>query len=412
MKWHFAFLIIGLMFVSNLIFAEVPMHNPDLDSHCQSGFQWSRDTASCKQADCPSGAGRTYTDDCNCGEAWSRPFRTCYDPQRPGFVVSCVAAGAACPDEQSQNNGSSQSQCNFDRDCGSGLKCAQGQCVRVNDCLVNSDCPIDYECTNNQCVAESNTTIQTQQFGISCYDDNSCTPLETCDQTTKICKAKPNFLDGFQDWINRFFLSLFSFFGNQQSTNNQSINQNAQCRFDSDCSPICEGSKYWQRGCSIQTNSCIKTFETDCSQSQTIVGSHSFSKLCSHNGCVDDDDRIHQKKEELIGQANNYTSAMQQVTILRQAASRNCLSALSDVTNNLIVSTALIYSIPSSTADLYGATTQQIIDQINNAVSKKMSAEEYIALNCNAVRVLDTEYSVLSLKRDKVMQDASTFEGR
>ena len=90
-------IIFGIFMLSTVVFAEVPMHNPGLDSQCSPGFQYSRDTASCKQANCPEGAGRTYTLECNCGEAWGKPFRTCYKDQ---LAVACVPAGSPCPGEQ------------------------------------------------------------------------------------------------------------------------------------------------------------------------------------------------------------------------------------------------------------------------------------------------------------------------
>ncbi|MFA5987223.1 MAG: hypothetical protein WC797_01050 [Candidatus Paceibacterota bacterium] len=84
-------------------YAEAPEHVPSWDNKCGKGFQWSRGTAGCVQADCPSGAGRTYTYGCNCGEAWDKPFRTCYDPKSPGLATSCVARGAKCPGEEDKN---------------------------------------------------------------------------------------------------------------------------------------------------------------------------------------------------------------------------------------------------------------------------------------------------------------------
>lgn len=79
--------------------AEVPEHSADWDSKCPPGFQWSRGIAGCSQADCPEGASRTYTYQCNCGEAWNQPKRTCYGGDVPGLVTSCVEAGALCPGE-------------------------------------------------------------------------------------------------------------------------------------------------------------------------------------------------------------------------------------------------------------------------------------------------------------------------
>ncbi len=77
---------------------EVPEHQPSLDKDCPKGFQWSRGPVACKQADCPPGAGRTYTYECNCGEVWDKPFRTCYDPKQAGLVTHCVPKGEACVD--------------------------------------------------------------------------------------------------------------------------------------------------------------------------------------------------------------------------------------------------------------------------------------------------------------------------
>jgi hypothetical protein len=89
-------LFIFLLILTNLsiIGAEVPGHNPDLDYKCGEGSQWSRSTVGCEQAVCPEGAGRTYGLDCNCGEAWGRPFRTCYDEN--GLAAYCISNDQEC----------------------------------------------------------------------------------------------------------------------------------------------------------------------------------------------------------------------------------------------------------------------------------------------------------------------------
>lgn len=107
--------------LASIVTAEVPGHNPDLDSQCPSGFQWSKETASCKQAECPSGAGRTYTLDCNCGEAWDKPFKTCY---LNGLATSCIDASSKCPYEKTSENKKTESneidkvwRCTGSQDC-------------------------------------------------------------------------------------------------------------------------------------------------------------------------------------------------------------------------------------------------------------------------------------------------------
>ncbi|MBI4399426.1 hypothetical protein HY570_01630 [Candidatus Micrarchaeota archaeon] len=78
-------------------YAEVPLHNPDLDYKCGPGSQWSRDTAACEQANCPFGAGRTYTLECNCGEAWdsNSSLITC---SKNGLAIKCIPKGQKCED--------------------------------------------------------------------------------------------------------------------------------------------------------------------------------------------------------------------------------------------------------------------------------------------------------------------------
>ena len=228
MRYIILLILLGVVFVSPLSFAEVPEHNPDLDSQCGEGFQWSRGTISCKQADCPEGAGRTYTYECNCGEAWDKPFRTCYDPQRPGYAIACVAAGSPCPGEQ-QGGGPgsipdnqtppSAESCDFDSDCPFGYKCnpATNRCEqkvpeekKCNDLLcffqggscINDECVIENKCQNVTCdnKCESNTF----KYGGTCAEDTGeCTYTETackngCSSSGKRCAisvGSVNFID-------------------------------------------------------------------------------------------------------------------------------------------------------------------------------------------------------------------------
>jgi len=189
-----------------------------------------------------------------------------------------------------------------------------------------------------------------------------------------------------------------------------------ECRFDSDCAPECDGGVFWKKGCDAQTDKCVRTFDTDCSAQFTYIGSDSFSKLCTPSCCVEDTDAIRASKDDLISQANDYTAAMQEATELRQIAAKNCISALADVTDKLIIDTALTFGrLPKSSTSIYSVTTKQTINTLGNAAtggSGKMSAEEFISLNCNAIRALDTDYAVASKKRDLVMEQAKLYEGR
>ncbi len=92
MNPHIYRLFLGVLILLTVSFAEVPEHAPSWDSKCPSGFQWSRGTASCKQADCPAGIGRTYTYDCKCPDG----KKCCYENQ---IMKSVIESSAKCPDE-------------------------------------------------------------------------------------------------------------------------------------------------------------------------------------------------------------------------------------------------------------------------------------------------------------------------
>ena len=89
-----------ILIISSLVIAEVPEHNPDLDSTCSPGKQYSRGPATCKQANCPPGSGRTYTYDCSCwvSEWGGEPKVTCYED---GLAVRCLPKGGNCEQTKS-----------------------------------------------------------------------------------------------------------------------------------------------------------------------------------------------------------------------------------------------------------------------------------------------------------------------
>ncbi len=89
---HIFVIMCLVLFLLPIVFAEVPEHSPSWDSKCKTGFQWSRGTASCKQADCPAGVGRTYTYDCKCPPN----MKCCYEN---GLMISVMGQYGKCPSE-------------------------------------------------------------------------------------------------------------------------------------------------------------------------------------------------------------------------------------------------------------------------------------------------------------------------
>src|SRR3989338_9104071 len=59
--------------------------------------------------------------------------------------------------------------------------------------------------------------------------------------------------------------------------------EKGECRFDSDCDPLCVGTVLWKQGCDAQTNKCVKTFDDDCAKESFPVAGYSFPGVCRSN---------------------------------------------------------------------------------------------------------------------------------
>ncbi|MBN2458409.1 hypothetical protein JXB31_04745 [Candidatus Woesearchaeota archaeon] len=128
------------------------------------------------------------------------------------------------------------------------------------------------------------------------------------------------------------------------------------CKYDSDCDPICEGDIMWKMGCDPKTNSCIKTFDTDCSSDAESINGVEFPKTCAKGECVRNQAEIdatiaelEAMKKEISDNVKSLTNYRLEVTQLKLEANHKCLDGLSDATNKFIIESAVkLGSIASS----------------------------------------------------------------
>lgn len=193
-----------------------------------------------------------------------------------------------------------------------------------------------------------------------------------------------------------------------------------ECRFDSDCGYTCTGNTLWKRGCDAQTNKCKNTFDTVCDEKYTQAGNYKFSYICKVTGdkqasCVKDSASIDAEILKVETQLKDVNSRSQQGTALYSKTAKNCISALSDVTNNLIVSSAKDIGFPiTSLAD---AVTNYVEEGLKFALSGSfsaytptMSVEDFIKINCGAERALKDVLTSLGKKQDELIQKLKYLE--
>jgi hypothetical protein len=77
------------------------------------------------------------------------------------------------------------------------------------------------------------------------------------------------------------------------------VDEERECRYDSDCDPMCEGGVAWRMGCNPRENECVKTFDDDCSSDIEEFSGLSFPKICAEGICVRDDVAIEEMRVAL-----------------------------------------------------------------------------------------------------------------
>ena len=164
-----------------------------------------------------------------------------------------------------------------------------------------------------------------------------------------------------------------------------------ECRYDSDCGSICEGNTKWKMGCDAATNTCEKTFDYDCTEQIETIAGYDFGKVCYFGDCQRDEVMIQAKRDELSDKVKSLLADKQEVTQMMYEADKNCISALEDVTDKLIIDTAVkLTTLPTSFLELGTDLTSQTIDALTTD-PEKMSTEEFISLNCNLYPLLDKD---------------------
>ena len=200
--------------------------------------------------------------------------------------------------------------------------------------------------------------------------------------------------------------------------------EKGECKYDSDCDPICEGDIMWKMGCNARTDICEKTFDTDCGADIENFGEQNFPKMCSAGECVRDTDSIEAAKTALTEDKKMWSDTVKEINSVRDGirdamldANKNCINGIADMTNVAIIefSTRIasvlaggipdIAAITASAADeaagligehvknLTSAAVDYVGDGLNKLYNyqsgvpveeeKKLAPHEYIKLNCD-----------------------------
>lgn len=200
--------------------------------------------------------------------------------------------------------------------------------------------------------------------------------------------------------------------------------EKGECKYDSDCDPICDGNIMWKMGCNPRTNTCERTFDTDCSSDKESFGELSFSKVCTNGECIRDTEGIATTKADLENEKKVWSQTVKDINASRDNirnammdANKNCINGIADMTNVAImefstrIASVLAGGIPdiaamtASAAEKAGGLMQEHVKNLAGAAAdyagealnrlynyqsgepaeeeRKLKPHEYIKLNCD-----------------------------
>lgn len=187
----------------------------------------------------------------------------------------------------------------------------------------------------------------------------------------------------------------------EEAVAEEEVADNGECKFDSDCPAMCEGDVMWKRGCNARTNTCEKTFDTDCSADIESFGDVGFPKVCSAGACVRDGASIARERAELEQLEKDMSDEVKKINAQRSElqalmldSNKKCINGIADMTNVAILefATRVGSVMAGGFPDLAGASVDYVSDAINKisaaasddaSAQQKLSPTEYIKINCD-----------------------------
>lgn len=213
-----------------------------------------------------------------------------------------------------------------------------------------------------------------------------------------------------------------------------------ECKFDSDCDSICENDVMWKMGCNARTNTCEKTFDTNCESETETFSDMSFTKVCSAGTCISDENAINAKISELEIEKKRLSDEVKQIIAIRQEltstmtdTNKKCLSGLADATNIIIFEGATRIAslssslssfamqggrqldIPSAMVDYAGSNVQKLFNYIDNPnppEDQKLKLPDFIALNCKLYDYFKMELASYDGILDESLEKANKVDAQ
>ncbi len=255
-----------------------------------------------------------------------------------------------------------------------------------------------------------------QNFATKCYSDNGIYDDDKCEY----CQEGEKAVDG--ECVKKRGED------EELSDDNQGAGENGECKYDSDCDAICEGDTKWKMGCNARTNTCEKTFDTDCTANMENFGELSFSMICVNGECARDNESIRAKRDELKKLKENYSNELKDLNARRDDlknvmldANKNCLNGIADMTDVAIIEFAA--RVASITAGGIPDLASASVDYFNDAMNRlygytkstpngeqKLKPDEYIKLNCDLYNYFKTELSNSDIDVDEIIENAKEVD--
>jgi hypothetical protein len=183
-------------------------------------------------------------------------------------------------------------------------------------------------------------------------------------------------------------------------SNSTDAETKGECKYDSECPPICVGSVATKRGCNPRINKCETLSEEDCNRVEDVgFGEYQFTATCTEGKCYTNTAAIEAKRTEIKQEARDLASFRPTLRSMMNKAQVICDGGAENVDFASM-------TIESPTQEIQDCCMYASIYNLHNA-QQTSDKDKFVKYNCDLALGLKDDIASLDKKIADINQ-AST----
>jgi hypothetical protein len=161
-----------------------------------------------------------------------------------------------------------------------------------------------------------------------------------------------------------------------KNSDNETTDAKGECKYDSECPPICEGNTAYKRGCNPRVGKCEKLSEEVCDKVDDVgFGDYQFTAICKEGKCYTNIAAIQAKRTEIKQEATDLASFKPTLRSMMNKAQAICDGGAENVDFASM-------TIDSPTQEIQDCCMYASLYTLHNA-QQTSNKDKFVQYNCN-----------------------------